>query len=37
LDGEFGAPLHISTGFAFWQRYCMALKWWAVVSQTLWH
>jgi len=22
---EFGAPLQISTGFASWQRYCMAL------------
>jgi len=22
---QFGAPQHISTGFAYWQRYCMAL------------
>jgi len=23
--GDFGAPLQFSTGFASWQRYCMAL------------
>jgi len=23
--GMFGAPQHISVGFAYWQHYCMAL------------
>jgi len=27
--GEFAAPLQISNGFASWQRYCTALKYWA--------
>jgi len=29
IGPEFQAPLQISMGFASWQRYCMALQYWA--------